>query len=69
MASPFLLKNGVGDLGLEEPRVVRLDYKVIWKKIKIDLKELANLRESGLSFREIAKTPGPLKEIWKPNLL
>ena len=48
-------KDGADNGILKEPRVVRLDYKLTWMKPKIDLRELAKLRESGLSLREIEK--------------
>lgn len=40
-------KNGWGADNVREPTVVRLEYKMTWKKAKIDLRELAKLRESG----------------------
>ena len=53
--------NGDNRLNLEElknPSLVRVNYELIWMKRKIDLRELAKLRESGLSLREIQKITG-----------
>jgi phage antirepressor YoqD-like protein len=47
-----------GNAILQEPNQVRVDYELTWMKPKIDLKGLAKLRESGMSFREIAKKVG-----------
>jgi DNA-binding Lrp family transcriptional regulator len=46
---------------LNEQTSVRLDYMHVWMKAKIDLKELAKLRKSGLTFREIANRTGVTK--------
>ncbi len=49
------LKNGGLGINLGEPRVIRLNYELTWMKPKIDLRELAKLRESGMSLREIER--------------
>ena len=63
-----IFRSGAGKLNLEEPRVVRVDYKVLWKRVKIDLVELAKLRQSGLKIREIATTLGIGKSTVQENL-
>ena len=54
--------SGTSDGGrcsiLKEPSLVRLNYELTWMKPKIDLRELAKLRESGLSLREIERITG-----------
>jgi DNA invertase Pin-like site-specific DNA recombinase len=56
-----VLQNG-GPLStpdeLTSQPVVRMDYEMVWLKDKIEPRELANLRDSGLTIREIAKRYG-----------
>jgi len=60
--------NGDNRPNLKEPSLVRLNYELIWMKRKIDLSELAKLRESGLSLREIQKITGFGKTTISRNL-
>jgi hypothetical protein len=55
-AGSFLLQNGEGKIGINEPiePVAILAYGERWMKIKINLLELVTLRDSGLSLRAIA---------------
>ena len=58
--------NGADCPILAEPSLVRINYEMIWMKRKIDLRELAKLRESGLSLREIQRVLGAGKTtIWR----
>jgi predicted DNA-binding protein (UPF0251 family) len=42
----------------DEPLTVRLDYEQMWLKVKIEPRELAKLRDSGMTIREIAERMG-----------
>ena len=49
--------------------MIRLNYELTWMKPKIDLRELAKLRESGMSLREIERVTKVGKTTVKRKLL
>lgn len=49
------LNSGQRDSKLEEPLCVDITYPIQWRESKIDLSELAKLREEGWTTEELAR--------------
>ena len=49
-----LMTNGGGYPIVVEPRTVLLEYPARWQKPRIDLEELAKLRQAGWQTRQLA---------------
>lgn len=54
LTDPFSF-NGQGHSKLEEPLGVDLSYPIQWRESRVDLSELAKLREKGWTTEELAR--------------